>query len=78
MKNTPTTQSSFLSRKGFTLIEIMIVITIIGILMAFLAPRLFGVSDGARDLQRKGDLTTLQTAIMKYQQDNGAYPASPT
>lgn len=63
-------------RKGaFTLIELLIVITIIGILAVALIPRLTGGPARARDSQRKGDLQQVATALEFYAQDNGGlYP----
>lgn len=65
-------------RKGaFTLIELLIVITIIGILAVALIPRLTGGPARARDAQRKGDLQQVATALEFYAQDNGGlYPDS--
>jgi prepilin-type N-terminal cleavage/methylation domain-containing protein len=62
-------------RRAFTLIELLIVITIIGILAVALVPRLSGGPGRARDAQRKADLQTISTALEYYMQDNGEYPA---
>lgn len=63
-------------RKAFTLIELLIVITIIGILSVALIPRLTGGPAKARDAQRKAALQQIGTALEFYADDNsGAYPA---
>lgn len=66
------------SRKhAFTLIELLIVITIIGILAVAFIPRLAGMSGRGRDAQRKSDLQQIATALEVYAQDNnGLYPSS--
>lgn len=61
--------------KAFTLIELLIVITIIGILSVALIPRITGGPSKARDAQRKTDLLQVATALEQYASDNqGAYP----
>ncbi len=64
--------------KAFTLIELLIVITIIGILSVTLIPRLTGGPAKARDAQRKAALQQIGTALEFYADDNaGAYPPGP-
>ena len=59
------------NKKGFTLIEMLIVVVIIGILAAALVPRLTTVKDKANDVARKANLQQLVTAMSSYALDNG-------
>jgi len=61
-------------KKGFTLVEMLIVVVIIGILSAALLPRLQGAQSAARDSARKSDLSQLGSAILSYYNNRGEYP----
>jgi general secretion pathway protein G len=63
-------------RRGFTLIEIMVVITILGILAALIVPRVVGRTDDARIAAAKQDIASLLQALKLYRLDNGAYPTT--
>ena len=67
-----------LSRRhaGFTLIEIMVVVVIMGVLAALLVPRLMGRTDDARILAAKQDIATLMQALKLYRLDNQRYPTT--
>lgn len=61
-------------RRGFTLIELMIVIVILGILMGTILPRLTGAQSRARDTARIADLNNISQALEVYSSDTGQYP----
>jgi len=61
---------------GFTLIEIMVVVVIMGVLAALLVPRLMGRTDDARILAAKQDIATLMQALKLYLLDNQRYPTT--
>ena len=61
---------------GFTLIEIMVVLVIIAILGALIAPQILGQVDEARVTAAKQDIRTLGTALDFYKLDNFRYPTT--
>ena len=63
-------------KKGFTLIELMIVIVILGVLMGTILPRLTGAQARARDTGRIADMNTISQALETYFDDNGIYPGT--
>jgi type II secretion system protein G len=62
------------NQKGFTIIELLVVIVIIGILVALALPNLFAAQARGRDSDRKNELKNLQQRLESYFNDNGAYP----
>ena len=63
-------------QRGFTIVELLIVIVIIGILATLVIVTFTGTQQRARDTQRKKDLLQIQTGIELYRSDVGAYPAA--
>ena len=62
--------------KGFTLIEMLIVIVVIAILALIVIPRLLGAGRKAKEASLKGDLHQLRNAIQQFEADCGDYPAA--
>ena len=62
---------------GFTLLEIMIVVFIVGLLATLVAPRLMGRTDEARRVKATADLATIAQALDLYRLDSGGYPTTP-
>lgn len=66
-----------LGSKGFTLIELMLVVIIIGVLAAMVMPRLVGRSDEARAATAKADINSnINLALDMFELDNGRYPTT--
>lgn len=60
--------------RGFTLIELMIVLAVLGLLLGICVPRYFHNVDKAKESALRQDLATMRDAIDKYGSDNGQYP----
>ncbi len=65
-----------LSSGGFTLIEIMVVIVILGVLAALVVPRVLERPDEARAIAAKSDIATIMQALKLYRLDNQRYPTA--
>jgi general secretion pathway protein G len=63
-------------QSGFSLIEIMIVVVILGILASIIVPKLMNRPDEARIVRAKQDILAIQNALEMYQLDNGDYPTN--
>lgn len=63
-------------RLGFTLIEILVVITVIGLLAALVGPRILGRVSEAKSATAKAQLELLSVALDNYRLDNGSYPTT--
>ena len=61
---------------GFTLIEIMVVVVILGILAAVVVPRIMDRPDDARIVKAKQDVRALESALKLYKLDNFVYPST--
>ena len=61
---------------GFTLIEIMVVIVILGVLAALVVPRVLDRPDDARIVAAKSDIATIMQALKLYRLDNQRYPTT--
>lgn len=62
--------------QGFTLIEIMVVVVILGILAAIVVPRVMDNPDKARVVTAKQQIRTIETALNMYRLDNFKYPTT--
>ena len=62
--------------RGFTLLELMVVIVIIGVLAALIAPNIISRVGQAKVTAAKADLSNIMNALKMYKLDNGRYPSS--
>ena len=62
--------------RGFTLIEIMVVVAILGILAALVVPKIMGRPDEARIVAAKQDIAAIKQALNLYRLDNLRYPTT--
>lgn len=61
-------------QRAFTLVEMLLVVTIIGILAALVLPKIMGRSEQARLTAARADLSGIKTALDAFEVDNGFYP----
>ena len=64
------------SQRGFTFIEIMVVVAILAILAALVVPRIMGRTDEAKRTAAKVQIRNLEGALQLYKLDNGVYPTT--
>lgn len=61
---------------GFTLVELLVVMTIIGLLLSIVAPRYIGTLERSKETALKQDLAVMREAISNFHQDQSRYPES--
>lgn len=64
----------FISIRGFTLLELIVVVFILSLLVAIVAPRIIGRTDDARIAEAKVQIKNFETALKLFKIDNGFYP----
>lgn len=74
--HTTTQKFSTNKQRGFTLIEIMVVVIILGILAAYIVPKVMGRPDEARIVAAKQNIATIVQALKMYRLDNLRYPTT--
>lgn len=62
--------------KGFTLVEVMVVVVILGVLAMLIVPRVVGRTDEARAAAARHDIAALAQTLKLYRLDNGRYPTN--
>ena len=62
--------------KGFSFLELMVVVVILGILATYIAPKFMGRTDDARSVKAKVDIGGLELALDLYKLDNNDYPTT--
>ena len=65
-----------LQLSGFTLIEVMVVVVILGILASIIVPKIMDKPDEARIVKAKQDIRAIQSALEMYKLDNFVYPTT--
>ena len=63
-------------KNGFTLIEVMVVVAILGILASIIVPKIIGRPDDAKIIKAKQDIMSIESALELYKLDNGEYPTT--
>ena len=69
-------KKNVLRNRGFTLIEIMVVVVILGILAAIVVPKVINKPDQARIVRAQQDVKSIESALDLYRLDNGVYPTT--
>jgi general secretion pathway protein G len=65
---------AYKKNKGFTLVELLVVLSILALLLTLAVPKYFTSIEKAKDATLKQDLNTLRESLDKYYADNGKYP----
>lgn len=66
----------FGSQEGFSFIELMVVVIILGILAGAIIPRYMDKTDKAKAVKAKVDISAIETSLKMYKLDNGVYPST--
>lgn len=74
--NNDSKSRNYRKNSGFTLIEVMVVVVILGILAAIIVPKIMSRPEQARMVKVKQDIMAIQSALDLYKLDNGIYPSS--
>ena len=69
-------KNNYSKQAGFTLIELMVVIIILGVLAGMIIPRVMGRPDEARQAKAKIQIESFESALKLYKLDNGGYPTT--
>jgi len=72
----PSTGLAAAKQRGFTLLEIMIVVVILGVLGTLILPNILGRPDEARIVKAKQDISAIESALEIYRLDNFNYPSA--
>ena len=65
-----------LQKAGFTLIELMIVVVILGLLATIVMPRILGRPEQARRMKAKVDISSIKSALAMFKTDTGRFPTT--
>jgi general secretion pathway protein G len=72
--NATSTRPSRLRQRAFTLVELLLVLTILAILAGIVLPKLAGRGEQARETAAKADMASIKTALSMFEVDNGYFP----
>jgi general secretion pathway protein G len=69
-------QTMMMNSRGFSFIELMVVVIILGILAGMIVPRYMGRTDDAKQIKARVDIAAIETSLKLYHLDNGFYPTT--
>lgn len=72
--NATSTRGSRLRQRAFTLVELLLVLTILAILAGIVLPKIAGRGEQARETAAKANMASIKTALSMFEVDNGYYP----